>query len=255
MKKITCCMLIMTVILSSISALAYSDISNSKYKDNIELLTKYNIVSGDDDRFRPSDNLTRAEAAKIMLYACNINESDLSLTFDENESYDYIVAAPIEQHTVSYSDITPSHWGYNYIMYASQGLNLLSGFSDGSIRPDDYVTYSQFLTMAVRAIGYESYAEDIGGYPLGYYNVSKILNITGGIENIELEMPITREAAAQIVFHMINVPVRSISTYDFSLGEGVAQMKILDGTDGTERTTLLSNIQKNNRLIEKNNGD
>ena len=238
----------LTVILSSISAFAYTDISNSKYKDNIEFLTQYNILSGNADKFNPYDKLTRAEAAKMLLYACNINESDLSLTFDENEPHNYIVAAPTEQLNISYTDITPSHWGYHYIMYAAQGLNLLSGFSDGTIRPDDHVTYAQFLTMAVRAVGYESYAEDIGGYPLGYYNVARILNMTGGVEDMDLETPITREMAAQIIFHTINIPVMALDSYNFSSGEGMPQMKILDGTDGTERTTLLSNIQNHSRI-------
>ena len=236
------------MVLSSISAFAYTDISNSKYKKSIELLTQYNIVSGNDDKFNPHDNITRAEAAKMLLYACNINDNDLSLDFDEDEPRDYIAAAPIEQSNISYSDITPNHWGYNYIMYATQGLNLLSGFSDGTIRPDSHITYAQFLTMAVRAVGYESYAEDAGGYPLGYYNTARILNMTGGVEDMDLETPITRETAAQIIYHTINTPIMALDSYDFSSGEAIHKMKILDGTDGTERTTLLSNIQNNNRL-------
>lgn len=232
---------IMAVSAISISAFAFTDISDSRYKDNIDFLTQYNILSGDDDKFYPNNNITRAEAAKMMLYARNVTEEDLSLSNDNTEE-DGIVASSIEEPNYSYTDISSEHWGYQYIIYASQ-LGLMSGFDDGTIRPDDDVTYAQFLAMAVRAIGYDLYADEVGGYPNGYYTIAKTLNLTGGLEAINLDTLVTRETAAQIIYHTIQVPVLVIDSYDFSGGTGKPIMVVCDGTDGTTRRTLLSRIQ------------
>lgn len=244
MKKTFAICLAFILIISGVCVMAYTDTTNSKYKNSIDFLTTYGIVSGEDGKFNPNDNITRAEAVKMLLYASNIKEDDLSLTAEEDEPIAF-EGLPFEQPDAMYSDITQKHWGYKYITYGSV-IGLINGFDDGTIRPDDNVTYSQFLTMALHTVGYESYADEAGGYPYGYYIVAKTLNITGNMDNVDLDFPITREMAAQMTYHLMYVPLLGIESYTIENDISIPIMQVFDGTDGTERKTLLSDMQNNN---------
>lgn len=51
-----------------------------------------------------------------------------------------------------FSDLSPDHWAYDYIMDMVEERNI-DGYSDGTFRPDENVTRAEFCKMAVTAIG------------------------------------------------------------------------------------------------------
>ncbi len=51
----------------------------------------------------------------------------------------------------SFKDVTPSHWAYKPIMQM-RGLGILSGYPDGTFRPDQNVTRAEFAKILVSAL-------------------------------------------------------------------------------------------------------
>lgn len=220
------------VVLAEEENLSYTDTADSKYNTAIEALTEYGIISGNGGKFNPTDNLTRAETAKIMAYASGVGESEI---YDIHyESY--------------YPDVPPEYWAHNYIMSVS---SYMSGYTDGNFRPDKNITYEQFVTIAVRMLGYQLYAEEGGGYPLGYRTIALTLDLTRNVYIKKWDDKITREEAAQIIYRTINAP-RLVRAGDVTIDKKKYSMyRVADGTDGVEKLTLLDRRALNMQETEE----
>lgn len=63
------------------------------------------------------------------------------------------------QPTGSFSDVNTSHWAYEYVSKLS-GTGIISGYPDGTFRPEAAVTREEFIKMVVSAAGlYDKNAE------------------------------------------------------------------------------------------------
>ncbi|WP_203245879.1 C40 family peptidase [Sporosarcina beigongshangi] len=104
---------------------AFSDISSDHpYFDAILAVTDAGIFSGNSNgEFNPEDPLTRAQLAKVLVEAFQLEGSTVTET--------------------TFSDVPEDHWAAAYIeiLYS---LNITNGFSDGSFGVNDHVTESQF---------------------------------------------------------------------------------------------------------------
>ena len=127
---------------------AFSDVPESGlFSDAVSYLSGRGIISGyEDGTFRPYGQLTRAEAATIIVRAGNLPVSDIKST---------------------YSDVPNNHWARKYIMSATRS-QIISGMGDGTFSPDTPVTYNQIIKMIVCLMDLEGYASDRGGWPSGY---------------------------------------------------------------------------------------
>ena len=115
-------------------------------------LSEKKILVGDENgNLNLSSYVTRAEFAKMAVLAFNLDKEEL---FEKDMSED------------TFSDITKSHWGYDYIMTAA-GYGLINGFEDGTVRPDDNITYEQAVAMATRVLNpYLEYPTGSVGFAL-----------------------------------------------------------------------------------------
>ncbi|MEI8377825.1 MAG: S-layer homology domain-containing protein, partial [bacterium] len=50
-----------------------------------------------------------------------------------------------------YTDITPTHWAYNYVKLLSDD-GVVVGYPDKTFRPDNNITRAEFATMAIKAL-------------------------------------------------------------------------------------------------------
>lgn len=207
--------------------LSYTDTAESKYNTAIKTLTKYGIVSGDEGKFNPQDNLTRAQVAKMLLIANRFND-------------EAVKEFPVCE---DYADLPTDHWGNKYVSAAAQ-FKYIKGFNDNTMHPDDNVTYAQLLAMLIRLTGYESCAELGGGFPDGYYAISQTLDMTRNVKIEDLNTDITREEAAQIIYRAMQVPLMGVSGFNVVDNVMYPVMIVMDGTDDTNRKTLLSELQK-----------
>ena len=81
--------------------------------------------------FEPDRNMTRAEVT--TMFARLLTEK----------------MAADQTYSNTFSDVTKSHWAANYIGYMQQ-FGIITGYADGSFRPDASVTRAEFAAIASR---------------------------------------------------------------------------------------------------------
>ncbi len=179
-KKLFMLSLCVFVFFSFVPGLAFSDIDEtSPYAKAIDNLTSLGVITGyPDGRFVPKDPLTRAQFAKMIIVMTGNEESALSKT------------------TEVFTDVPASHWGIGYINEAAE-KELITGYPDGRFGPEEYLTYAQALTIAVRMLGYST--EEVGtNWPFDYINKANELGLTKQL-HFQNNVTITRDVAAYIL--------------------------------------------------------
>lgn len=111
----------------------------------VDRLVDLEVVDGyPDGSFKPDDNLTRAEFAKLLVAALQVR--------------------PLPDAPVPFPDAS-EHWsarmGY---LQAAVKMGALNGFPDGSFKPDDPVTRAQAVKTIVAAAGLKTGIAE-GDYP------------------------------------------------------------------------------------------
>jgi hypothetical protein len=105
-----------------------NDIGVHWAKDYINTLVQSGALNGyPDNSFKPDNNITRAEFATVLVKACQL---------------------PVESGKI-FSD-TASHWAGDYIS-AAYAAGIVSGYSNGSFKPDDLITREQMAVMIAKA--------------------------------------------------------------------------------------------------------
>ena len=98
----------------------FMDVSTSHWAfPSINYLTKNIVLNGYlDGTFKPENNITRAEFAKIIVSA--------------TDTYDFTA-------TSSFTDVSQDEWYYSYVSTAYK-LGYITGYPDGSFHPDDNIS-------------------------------------------------------------------------------------------------------------------
>lgn len=100
-----------------------------------------------------------------------------------------------------FKDVTELHWAYSDIEYL-RGMGIISGYTDGTFRPEENILYEQAIKFVVAALGYDFMADSYGGYPDGYVRTAsqlKILKNVGGA----MGTPATREQIVLLLFNAV----------------------------------------------------
>lgn len=101
----------------------------------IETLAQLGIISGfPDQTFRPNANLTRAEAAKMIVGAINLDITGASSNF---------------------TDVPSTSWAYGFISAAKEA-GIISGYLDGSFKPNGQITRAEISKMIVNAFNVQN---------------------------------------------------------------------------------------------------
>jgi hypothetical protein len=219
MKKIflTITALMLTLSLSLPAFASFPDVSESDASYTaISLLSALGIVDGDENGlFNPTEKVTRAEFAKLIV----------SLIGQENTAN--ILT------TTDFED-SKNHWAAGYIQ-VGVSLGYIDGYDDTHFGPEDTITYSQALKILVSVLGYDVYAKNSGGYPTGYITYANSLGITKNISGATTDTKITRELAAVLIYNSLNIPIVETS-YDYSR----VSYNTMDGKSGREYKTMLT---------------
>lgn len=86
---------------------------------------------------------------------------------------------PVTPHVgTAFDDVTEAHPDYNFIMSAVD-FGLISRAT--SYRPDDYVTINEAAKIMIILLGYDYMAEAKGGYPYGYLQTAKAVDLMNGV--------------------------------------------------------------------------
>ena len=184
-------MLLTTLVPSFTANAAFSDVdSTHPYKEAITTLSLLDVINGyEDGTFAPDKEISRAEFTKMIVYMLGMGEFTTPIT--------------------TFDDVPTSHWANPNIKTAFD-RGIINGFDDGTFRPDEPVTYEQALKMVVCTLGYQPYAESLGGYPNGYINQASTLKLTEDILSPGYSQNATRGMIAQIMFNALEVEMYEV---------------------------------------------
>ena len=207
MKKI-CAIILITLQLFTISA--YADTMQLTDIQKEELY-KLEIMVGDENgNLRLDDNITRAEAAKMICVAGNI-----SLPLDVKENL--------------FNDVPVEHWAYKYI-YATKKHGIVNGDGNGNFNPESNITNEEIVKMIVCLLGYGEMAEQQSGYPTGYTTTASSIGITSNL-NLKTKTPATRNDVAIMISNALDTPIMVQKSDGEDENDDVTYI-ILDGKNG-----------------------
>ncbi|MBQ4544030.1 MAG: S-layer homology domain-containing protein [Oscillospiraceae bacterium] len=198
MKKIISLILSATLLLTlALPVLA----SSLPADDDIEtILDVMGIMTYDaKGSFNESQYVTRAALAKILVTASQ-----------------YKGAATGSSRISPFADVMFTHWGAPYISVASKN-RFLTGYSDGSFRPNSYIKYEEALSAMLRLLGYTN-ADYTGAYPAGQIAKAADIGLSDEVYTT-VGNPVIRSDMAKLVYNMLNTPSKGdTKIYAQSLG-------------------------------------
>ncbi len=120
-------------------AMLPEDVAGSPYAEAIEKMMNLGVFQGfPDDTFRPDENMTRAQAAKIIAYligkGADVDEADAEVT-------------------TIFPDLPAGHWAAGYINICVD-MGVYEGFPDGTFKPEEKVTQRQLAVLLLRVLGH-----------------------------------------------------------------------------------------------------
>ncbi len=116
---------------------------DSWYTPYVEVMANKGYMTGYEDKtFRPGNHMTRAEFAAFLV------------------KYSRAQGNKSEGKTEDFNDVPADKWYYEYIKEASS-LGLVSGYTDGSFRPENEVTRCEAVTMINRLLGRDLESEGV----------------------------------------------------------------------------------------------
>ena len=218
LKKVLALVLTLALALSVAAGAAFTDQKQIKNTEAVDACVALNIIGGyPDGSYKPEGNITRAEFTKMLCVLLNGGKEPTLGT----------AVKP------TFSDVSTSAnaaWAEKYIeSCVAQGI--VSGIGGGKFAPNSNVTGSQAAKMLLVALGYKSDIETFTG-AAWEVNVNVIATKQGlykGLEGVDTSKPLTRDAAAQMVWNALQA--KEVK-YDYTLvsenGQLVSKTTLVD---------------------------
>lgn len=179
-KFISLLLCIALCISAGIPVMAQDEQAGSYDETAIFRLQALGILQGfEDGTLQLQEPVTRAQAAVMTVKAMGFS-GDI-----------------IESMDTPFTDVPKGHWASGYISIA-HGAGVVEGNGDGTFAPEENITISQGIKIAVCMLGYGGMAEERGGYPSGYTAVAAGLGLLNDIQH-GMEEPATRGDIAMLV--------------------------------------------------------
>lgn len=214
----------------------YSEQEKQRYEDHVELLMKLNII---EERMDFTQTVTRAELARVLV----------SLASGE--------AAAYKGTDFGFTDVDAKTKYAGYIVMGTQ-LGYLTGYDDGSFRPDAMVKAEEAVCAFMRAAGYTPYAEQKGGFTSGYFEAASKSGLLKGID-VYVGYDITYMTLVQLVMNSMDIKFMEASLngsstrYDYCDNKFTERLGI-EKRRGIVDSTSKSSLYNNGRLGERSIG-
>ena len=235
MKKLLALVLalVMSMSLVTISNAAFKDADKIDYDEAVTVMNAVGVLVGDENsNFNAKENLTRAQAAKIISY--------LLLG---NKTAEALVGA------AKFTDVAATRWSAGFVDYcASTGV--VAGNGDGTFAPAGQLTGFQFAKMLLVALGYDAKIEGFTGTDW-QINVSKVANQVGLFNGLSISgtAVLTREQAAQMCLNTLKAPLVQYSNKGGNISVNGAVIEIGASKAQYVTTTLAREQRINNRTL------
>lgn len=143
--------------------------------------------------------LTRAQYAKMLVMVSKYKDQVQSSAYSS-----------------AYKDVSASNWATPYIKLVAQN-KILSGYSDGTYRPNNPVTLEQGVNSVLLLLGYTQ-GDFTGAFPYVQMNMFSSLGLSSGISG-GIGTYMTKGMAVQLLYNTLNTDISDkTTTYAESLG-------------------------------------
>ena len=203
-------MAVMMLQIAVFAAPVPEDVIGTEYEGAASLLCALEIMVGDGSDFKPDDNVTRAEFAKILIKTLNLDSASEAYT-----------------PTGLFTDVPTSEW-YAAPVEIGAGIGAIKGYGDGTFGPDNNVLGTEAVKMMTYACGHDITAEANGGYPAGYMATAQQIGLLKGISSIDFSQPMTRGQAAVLCANTLKVDMKKkVSEGDKIIYEQIKDVNLL----------------------------
>lgn len=215
MKKFFGIFFVMMMMSTVVCAADFIDTSGVKCEYLVDRISALGIVNGTGgNKFEPEKAVTRAEFSKMITE---------------------IVAKDIGVKDNVFEDVK-GHWGEGYIAKASS-LDILNGYSDGTFKPDNSVSYAEAIAIVMRCMGYsnlETSAKSV--WYENYISKMKEIGLDKDIEEFEPNTSANRGNIAILLWNMLSSDER-VNNDRTMLEEYFPNFNYWNGVKITEVTT------------------
>ncbi|MDT3698789.1 MAG: S-layer homology domain-containing protein [Thermincola sp.] len=162
MRKIKRFVALLTVAIFLIGAAASGSFAATK-EEAFARLNALGIAVGDTSGDPLYDKaFTRAEAAAIMVKLFGLNAQAINAA----------------KGPTKFKDVASSHWATSFINLAV-GAGIIQGYTDGTYKPDNNVSYAELSAMLVGVLGYTPKLE--GSWPSNVISKATELGLYDGV--------------------------------------------------------------------------
>ena len=143
--------------------------------------------------------------------------------------------------TSPYPDVPRSHWASGYVE-AAVSLGLVSGYSDGTFRPDQPMGWAEGVSLVLALLGYGP--EDFSGaYPTGQLALAHSLGLDQGVSARSAADVLTRRDAMYLFYNLLSAPDADGTPYIQRLGhtlDASGKVDLLELTSGALEGPLVA---------------
>lgn len=204
----------------------YSDIAGTPYEGVIEALTELGIINGyEDGTFKPLNSVNRAEYTKLLVVATGLEP-----------------ATDVNKGATKFSDVGAEHWACGYINIADE-YGYISGYSDGTFRPNNAITYEEAIMYTVNALGYKYALEE------AYITKAEEIKLVDKLVFTSYDDELTRGNACILLWNMLRTEMWDIENGNGKIKLEVPRINGLYFYTGYEQTVRLSFFDSNTMNI------
>ena len=198
MKKLLALVLalVMSMSLVTISNAAFKDADSIDNNEAVDVMNAVGVFVGDEKgNFNPKENLTRAQAAKIISYLLLGNKTAEGLA-----------------GSGKFTDVAKTSWAAGFVDYCA-AVGVVNGVGNGQFNPNGSLTTLQFAKMLLVALGYDAKIEGFVGSDWSI-NVSAKANQVGLLNGLDVgaNATLTREQAAKMCLNTLKAPLVEYDT-------------------------------------------
>lgn len=243
LKKVLALSLVFAMAFTLMAGAAYKDEESidSSLRDDITLMEALGVFQGDENgNFNPENNVTRAEAAKMIYVLKNNGVDDGAVAF---------------QGVATFSDVPVGHWAEGYVNYCAN-LGIMAGWTENGqqvFNPSGNVTGVELTKMLLCLVGYRA---DVQGYTNNNAWQANVLldGANAGITNNytpSVYSAAPRQWTARLLVNAINAPFVTYNRGEIMYGtvidptmsyaEQYLRLHIAEGTLTATNTVAIRN--------------
>ena len=178
-------------------------------EEKIAVVRLAEIMNGDENGNMNFENpVTRAEFVKMAIAASSMKSN-----------------VPATSVFTLFPDVTYSHWACGYISTAIRG-GLISGYLDGTFRPENTVTYEEAVTIVLRLLGYPN-SDFLGAYPEPQMEKCRDIGLDTNI-SATVGQPMTRFECMKLIYNLLCTKTKNGQVYCTTLGYAADADGVID---------------------------